>query len=97
MSTNEPPPEEPQPSGEVPPPLPPSEPAPPPPYPAYPAPPTGGYGQAPPPPPPPAPPTGGPAYNLGDALSYGWKKFTRTSARSCSRRWCSSWRTPSPP
>ncbi|MEP9362345.1 hypothetical protein ABLE68_05220 [Nocardioides sp. CN2-186] len=37
-------------------------------------PPTGGYGQAP-PPPPPAPPVGGNGYNLGDALSYGWKKF----------------------
>lgn len=25
--------------------------------------------------PPPPPPAGGPAWNLGDALSYGWKKF----------------------
>jgi uncharacterized membrane protein len=35
--------------------------------------------QPPPPPeyttPPPPPPAGGPAWNLGDALSYGWKKF----------------------
>jgi len=62
MSTNEPPPEQvPPPPGEG------SETPPP-------TPPTGGYGEAPPPPPPPAPP-GGNAYNIGDALSYGWKKF----------------------
>lgn len=64
MSTNEPPPEQPAPPpsgeyGEAPPPPPP---------------PTGGYGQVP-PPPPPAPPAGGSGWNLGDALSYGWKKF----------------------
>ena len=63
MSTNEPPPGEPNPSDEVPP-------SPPPP------PPTGGYGETPPPPAYGGPPPGVPEkWDLGAALSYGWKKF----------------------
>ncbi|GAW48911.1 MULTISPECIES: hypothetical protein [unclassified Nocardioides] len=73
MSTNQPPPEQPPPppsSGETPPP-----PPPPPPPPSY-----GDPGGAP-PPPPPAPPGPGGAYNVGDALSYGWAKFQANAAQ----------------
>ncbi|WP_395693114.1 hypothetical protein [Nocardioides sp.] len=87
MSTNEPPPEEPTAGGTPPPP--------PPPPPSYgqPAAPTeGGYGggEAPPPPPappggaggyPPPPPTPGTQWSLGEALSYGWNKFTANAGQ----------------
>ncbi|WP_028643357.1 hypothetical protein [Nocardioides sp. URHA0020] len=74
MSTNVPPPEDPQPEGEAVPPQPPvgeeAAPPPPPPPPSYGA-PAGGYGEAPPPP----PGLATKKWDLGAALSYGWAKF----------------------
>lgn len=52
-------------------------PPPPPPPPSGPVPPTGGYGEAPPPPPPPAPAGGAGGYSVGNAVNYGWAKFTQ--------------------
>lgn len=73
MSTNEPPPEQPE-AGSTPPP-------PPPPPPSY-GEPVGAYGDGTPPPPPPAG-RGGPGngWSLGDALSYGWTKFTANAGQ----------------
>jgi len=78
-----PPPGNPPPPGSYPPP-PPGYGYPPPPPGAYPPPPPGGY--YPPPPPsaggyfPPPPGAGRPAFNVSDALSWAWNKFTKNAA-----------------